>query len=218
MKTPTEVEDGRLKFYQKDGNTSRELPFTVVDYRTFEVEVSADKDLHIWAKMGHIDTWEFNLSKEDYNEGEIYNYAITMEPLTYMISDAWTELPKYLNFQTNWVDSVNYATIFVYAREIHTYFLPEENDGREDILGYKGVSGYSPEDVAANTMTIRIENPGFTNIGRHSSAIGETVKSEYKNLLPDEWLKVGDDDLGYLIVPLKPVFRVEYITYPNNDI
>lgn len=213
MKTPTEVEDGRLKFYQKDGNTSMEMPFTVVNYRTFEVEVSADKDLYIWAKMGHIDTWEFELSKEDYIEGEIYNYAITMEPLTYMISDAWTELPKYLTFSTNWVDSINAGTIIAFAREIHTYFLPEENDGRE-MLGYKGTLGYSPEDIAASTMTIRTENLGFTNIGRHSSAIGEIVQSEYKNLLPDEWLKVGDDDLGYLIVPLKPVFRVEYITYP----
>ena len=81
---------------------------------------------------------------------------------------------------------MNYATIFVYAREIHTYFLPEENDGREDMLGYKGVIGYSPEDSTANTMTIRTENLGFTNIGRHSSSKGETVQSEYKNLLPDQ--------------------------------
>lgn len=214
MKTPTEVEEGRLKFYQKDGNTSRELPFTVVDYRTFEVEVSADKDLHIWAKMGHADTWEFNLSKEDYSEGEIYNYAITMKPLTYVISDAWTELPTYLEFQTNWVDSVNVGTIVAFAREIHTYFLPEENDGRE-ITGYKGVLGYASNDTPASTMLIRIENPGFTNMGRHSSGIGETVMSEYKNLLPDEWLKVGTEELGYLIVPMKPVFQVSYF---NNVI
>ena len=32
-----------------------------------------------------------------------------------------------------------------------------------------------------NTMTVRVENPGFTNAGPHTSAIG-VVKSEYKNL------------------------------------
>ena len=208
MKTPTEVEEGRLKFYQKDGNTSREIPFTVVDFRTFEVEVSADKDLHIWIKMGPIDTSEFKLSKEDYNEGEVYNYAITMEPLTYVISEAWTELPKYLQFQTNWVDSANLSTIMIFAPEIDTSFPPEENAGRE-MLGYKGVLGYS-DDPTSSTMIIKTENLGFTNIGLHTSAMGEIVKSEYKNLLPDKWLKVGDEDIGYLIVPRKPVFQVSY--------
>ena len=48
MKTPTEVEEGRLKFYQKDGNTSKEMPFTVVDYRTFASRSFCTKDLCIY--------------------------------------------------------------------------------------------------------------------------------------------------------------------------
>lgn len=218
MKTPTEVEDGRLKFYQIDGNITKEIPFIVVDYRTFQVEVSADKDLHIWAKSGSTDTLEFKLSKEDYNEWEIYNYAITMEFDVRTFSTAWSEIPKLNWFLTNYVDVVNAATIDKYAPEIDTYFLPEENDGREDMLGRDMMRPYS-NDPASAAMTITTENLILgVNIGRHSSSIGETVESEYKNLLPNEWLKVGDDDLGYLIVPLKPVFRIEYITPSNNDI
>ena len=111
---------------------------------------------------------------------------------------------------------MNAATILVLAPEIHTTFLPEENDGRE-MLGYKGKFGYS-DDPTSSTMIIKTENPGFTNIGLHTSAMGEIVKSEYKNLLPDKWLKVGTEELGYLIVPIKPVFQVKYPTYPNNNI
>ncbi len=54
------------------------------------------------------------------------------------------------------------------------------------MLGYRGVLGYSDYNTPASTMLIRTHNLGFTNIGRHSSAIGETVESEYKNLLPNE--------------------------------
>lgn len=220
MKTPTEVEDGRLKFYQKDGNTSREIPFTVMDYRTFGVEVSATKDLYIMAKSGSTDTLEFKLLKEDYNEGEIYNYAITMQFGTSFVSFGSGWVPSIASFYTNSVDVINMEIIDKYAPEIDTYFLPDENDGREDMIGHHQMRDWS-DDPASTRMSVTTENLILgVNIGRNSSSIGEIINSEYKNLLPDEWLKVGDDDLGYLIIPLKQVFQREQITYsnPDNDI
>ena len=75
-----------------------------------------------------------------------------MEPLTYIIPELLDRIPKNLVFHTNWVDSVNLSTILGIAPEIHTTFLPEENDGRE-MLGYKGKLGYS-DDPTSSTMII----------------------------------------------------------------
>ena len=142
--------------------------------------------------------------KNDYVDSGEYNFAITSGTVPYIYNTTLSS--DTVEFSTDKVDDANAILFSTYAPKIDTTFIASENNNK-NITGYKGMDKQEGDKVYIRfkAITTSTWDPGLY-IGLHTSAVGETITDEYKNLVPNYYMRVGNEDLGYIVVPKKPTF------------
>lgn len=198
---------------------SREpLPIFSLDGRTFEIDITSSDDLKLNI---YFEPLSFSIirtiKKESFEDNKIYDFGI----ITKMSGNGWFINPE----NTPSKNSFSYDSITQWNKELGEHIF--ENNLFKVQKG-SGVSKNLSVRYYPNTYTFAIYvNPAITynevvngpdgNILIPFTVLGEELTGDYVNISnPSNYIKIGKDELGYVILTKNNNVRAYILQFPEG--